>query len=177
MMAVKIWKLARRTYDKKVDARDRNEQRIYSLTLGQCSQALRNRMEAHHDWTTTDKASNVIGLLTIVQVCMTLSQTRKHEVHSLFDAKALVLSYKQSKTLSNHEYYEKFNDNVSTAERLGSDIGLHASRIASVVNHIAVNPDVPTPVERATARNTAKDAYLAIYFLMNSDRLNRHMPD
>ena len=127
-------------------------------------------MEAHRDWTTTDEASNVIGLLTIVQVCMTLRQTRKHKVHSLFDAEALVLSYKQSKMPSNHEYYEKFKDNVSTAERLGSDIGLHASRIASIVNHIAVNPDVPTAVERATARNTAKDAYLAICFLMNSDR-------
>ena len=91
-------------------------------------------------------------------------------MHSLFDVEALVLSYKQSNTLSNHEYYKKFKDNVSTAERLGSDIGLHASRIASIVNHIAVNPDVPTAVERATARNTAKDAYLAICFLMNSDR-------
>jgi hypothetical protein len=91
-------------------------------------------------------------------------------VHSLFDVEALVLSYKQSKTLFNHKYYEKCKDNVFTAERLGSDIGLHASRIASIVNHIAVNPDVPTAVERATARNTAKDAYLAICFLMNSDR-------
>ena len=116
VMAVEISKMARCTYNKKMEARDRNEQRIYSLTLGQCSQALHNRMEAHRDWTTTDEASNVIGLLTIVQVCMTLRQTRKHEVHSLFDAEALVLSYKQSKTLSNHEYYEKCKDNVSTAE-------------------------------------------------------------
>jgi hypothetical protein len=91
-------------------------------------------MEAHRDWTTTDQTSNVISMLTIVQVCMTLRQTRKYEVHSLFDAEALVLSYKQSKTLSNHKYYEKFKDNVSTAERLGSDIGLHASCIASIMN-------------------------------------------
>ena len=71
---------------------------------------------------------------------------------------------------SNHEYYEKFKDSVATAKRLGSDIGLHASRIASILNHIAVNPDVPTAVKRTTAHNTAKDEYLAIYFLMNSDK-------
>ena len=76
-MAVEIWKMSRRTYNKKVEGRERNEQRIYALTLGQCSQALRNRMEAHQDWTAADEASNVIGLLTIVQVCMTLRQTRK----------------------------------------------------------------------------------------------------
>ena len=101
---------------------------------------------------------------------MPLRQTQKHEVHSLFDAEALVLSYKQSKTLFNHESYEKFKNNVSTAERLSSDIRLHASRITSIVNHIAVNPDVLTAVERTTARNTTKDAYLAICFLMNSDK-------
>ena len=49
VMAVGIWKMARRTYDKKMEARDRNKQPIYALTLGQCSQALRNRMEAHLD--------------------------------------------------------------------------------------------------------------------------------
>jgi hypothetical protein len=72
----------------------------------------------------------------------------------------------------NHEYYsEKFKDSVATAERLGSDIGLHDSCIiTSILNHIAVNPDVPTAVERTTARNTAKDEYMAIYFLMNSNK-------
>jgi hypothetical protein len=34
VMAVEIWKMARRTYDKKTEARDRNDQRIYALTLG-----------------------------------------------------------------------------------------------------------------------------------------------
>jgi hypothetical protein len=68
VMVMEIWKMARCTYDKKLEARGRNEQRIYVLTLGQCSQALRNRMEAHHDWTTTDRDSDVIGLLTIIQI-------------------------------------------------------------------------------------------------------------
>ena len=168
-MAVEIWKMSRRTYNKKVEGRERNEQRVYALTLGQCSQALRNRMEAHQDWTATDQASNVIGLLTIVQVCMTLRQTRKHEVHSLFEAETLVLTYKQNKKTSNHEYYEKFKDNVATAERLGSNIGMQPSRIASILRGVADDPDVPTDIERLRAQDTAKDEYLAICFLMNSD--------
>ena len=47
-------------------------------------------------------------------------------------SEAFMLNYKQSKQTSNHEYYEKFKDSVATTERLGSDIGLHASRIASI---------------------------------------------
>jgi hypothetical protein len=78
-------------------------------------------MEAHQDWNDHDEDSNVIGLLTIIQVCMTLRQTRKNEVHSLFDAEAAILSYKQNKN-SNHDYFEKFKDNVSTAERTSDSI-------------------------------------------------------
>ena len=66
--------------------------------------------------------------------------------------------------------YCKCRDSVATAERLSSDIGLHASRIASIFNDIDVDPDVPTAVKRATARNTAKDEYLAICLLINSDK-------
>jgi hypothetical protein len=160
--------MARRTYDKKLEGRDRNEQRIYALTLGQCSQALRNRMEAHNDWNDTDRRSSVIGLLTIVQVCMTLRQTRKHEVHSLFEAETTVFAYKQ-KLVSNHEYYEKFKDNVANAERLGSDIGQHMGRITTILNKTAADSSAPTIAERAAAQLTAKDEYLAICFIMNSD--------
>jgi hypothetical protein len=169
-MVVEIWKMARHAYEKKSESRERNEQRIYALTLGQCSQALRNRMEAHQDWTDTDNDSNVVGLLTIIQICMTLRQTRKHEVHSLFEAEAFVLNYKQGKMVSNHDYYEKFKDSVATAERLGSDIGQHNVRVTAIINETAVDPDVPTDAERSTAQDTAKDAYLAICFLMNSDK-------
>jgi hypothetical protein len=155
-MVIEIWKMSRRTHDKKIEALDRNEQGICSLTLGQCSKALRNRMH--------DKDSNIIGLLTIIQVCMTLCQTCKNEVHSLFEAEAAILSYKQNKT-SNHDTFEKFKDNVSTAERLGSDI-----RQQSILDDIADNAEEPTAIELGIARRAAKDRYLAICFLMNSDQ-------
>jgi hypothetical protein len=44
------WKVALRKYDNQVKARKRNTDRAYGLFLGQCSQALRNRMEADSNW-------------------------------------------------------------------------------------------------------------------------------
>lgn len=170
MMQIEMWKIARRTYDKKLEARERNSQRIYALTLGQCSQALRNRMEAHQNWNNVDTTSSVVGLLTIIQICMTLRQTRKHEVHSLLEAEANVLAHKQGKNVSNHDYYEKFKDSVATAERLGSVIGTHPTRIEAILQDSAVDAANPTDAERNAARTAAKDQYLAICFLMNSDK-------
>jgi hypothetical protein len=36
------WKIAMRTYEKKMEARIRNSHRVYALLIGQCSQALCN---------------------------------------------------------------------------------------------------------------------------------------
>jgi hypothetical protein len=127
-------------------------------------------MEAHADWIITDAASNVMGLLSIIQQCMTLQQTRKHVIHSLFDAKTLVLKYVQGRTTSNHDYFEKFKDNVLTAERLGSEIRMHSQRVDAILNDIASNPNNSTGAEMARAKATAKDSYLATCILMNSDR-------
>jgi hypothetical protein len=127
-------------------------------------------MEAHTGWTTTDVASDVMGLLSIIQQCMTSRQTRKHSIHSLFDAEALVLKYTQSRSMSNHEYFEKFKDNVATAERLGGEIGVQTQRVDAILINIAVDNDIPTEAEVEHAKSIAKDRYIATVFLMNSER-------
>jgi hypothetical protein len=55
-----LWKMAWCTYEKQLKARHCNSARVYALVIGQCSQALCNRMEANDQWSTINKASNVI---------------------------------------------------------------------------------------------------------------------
>jgi hypothetical protein len=126
-MAIEGWKFEIKEYLYKVKARADNSQRIYGLTLWQCTPAIRSPMEAHATWEVVDDASDVMGLLGIIQQCMTSRQTRKNKVHSLFDAEASVLKYSQSRTTSTHDYFEKCKDNVATAERMGSEIGMQQS--------------------------------------------------
>jgi hypothetical protein len=115
VMQLERWKMGMRNHNKNLQSRHRNMQRIYSLILGQCSQALRNRLEAHRNWAATNAISHVIELLTIIQMCMILRQTRKYETRSLLlDAEAMVLAYKHGKNESNHDYYEKIKDNIAT---------------------------------------------------------------
>ena len=42
----KLWRMACRAYEKQTEAHHCNSYRVYALVLRQCSQALRNRMEA-----------------------------------------------------------------------------------------------------------------------------------
>jgi hypothetical protein len=141
LMDMERWKIDIKEYvSKKAKARESDSQRIYALVLGQCSPVIRSQMEAHQDWNTADDASYVMQLLKIIQQCMTLCQTRQHAIHSLFDAEALVMKkYTQGKTTSNHDYFEKFKDNVSTADQLGSEIGMQSQRIEAILNNIAID--------------------------------------
>jgi hypothetical protein len=68
------------------------------------------------------------------------------------------------------EYYNQFKDLVSNAEWLGSDIGLNSERVDANVQEIAADPDMPTEAEWEQARARAKDEYLAVAFLLNSDK-------
>ena len=167
-----LWKMARRTFEKHTEARRRNSSRVYALVIGQCSQALRNRMEADERWGRINDASDVMELLQLIQNCMIQRQTRQKPTHSLLDAEVQVYAFKQQ-NLANNEYYEKFKDLVTIAERLGSDIGAHSDRVDATLEEIAADPDVPTDAEREQARERAKDQFLAVMFLMNSDR-NRY---
>mmetsp|Transcript_15602 Transcript_15602/g.22623 ORF Transcript_15602/g.22623 Transcript_15602/m.22623 type:complete len:212 (-) Transcript_15602:6-641(-) len=72
--------------------------------------------------------------------------------------------------MSNHVYYEKFKDNIMTAERLGGQIGVHEKRIDKALIEIAANPRQPSENEIVRAKAMAKDKYLAVCFIMNSDR-------
>ena len=125
-------------------------------------------MEASDTWGHINDASDIMGLLQLIQNCMIQRQTCQKPIHSLLDAEAQVYGCKQ-KTLPNNEYYEKFKDLVTNADRLGSTIGVHPQRVDMILTGIATDPDLPTNAELEQAREVAKDQFLAIMFLLNCD--------
>jgi hypothetical protein len=95
VVAIELWKLLRRTYGKKSEIRRKNSERVYALVLGQCSQALRNRMEAHDDWECINTDSNVMELLEPIQTCMMQQQTRRYSIHTLYAGTSQVYAFCQ----------------------------------------------------------------------------------
>jgi hypothetical protein len=156
MVEFELWKMARRTYEKQLEARQCNASRVYALIIGQCSQALRNRMEANEQWERINETSDVMDLLQLIQNCMTQQQTRQKPVHTLMDAEAQIYGFRK-KNLANNEYYDKFKDLVTIAKCLGSNIGAQTDRVEAILQTIAADPDVPTEAEQAQAQDQAKD--------------------
>ncbi len=86
-MEVKLWEMNLKEYKKKVRAWSTNSDLVSTLLLGQCLQAMRNRLEAHKDWAIIDEATDVIGLLKMLQHCMGDKQTHWYPILTLMEAR------------------------------------------------------------------------------------------
>mmetsp|Transcript_10843 Transcript_10843/g.13049 ORF Transcript_10843/g.13049 Transcript_10843/m.13049 type:complete len:102 (+) Transcript_10843:380-685(+) len=62
-----IWKLDMRDYRDKTKKRDKNNAKAFALILGQCSRAVRDRIEASSTWQGINDESDVIGLLKLIR--------------------------------------------------------------------------------------------------------------
>jgi hypothetical protein len=153
--------MTRRIYEKHAEAHHQNSSQVYALVIGQCSQALWNRMEASKRWNHINEASDIMELFQLVQNCMIQQQTCQKLIHSLLDTEAQVYSFRQ-KDLMNNKYYKKFKDLVTNAEWLGSEIRAHLDRVETILEEIAHDPDMP--------RENKPMIWLAVLFLMNSDK-------
>jgi hypothetical protein len=103
---------------------------------------------------------------------MTQHQMHQKPVHTLMKAKAQVYAFRQ-RALANNEYYDKFKDLVSNTKCLSSNIGNHTSRVNTILQaipEIAAGGWEATEAETTQAQETVKDQYLAVMFLVNSDK-------
>ena len=110
------WKIAFREYERKRQARQRNEHRVYALILGQCLLALRNWMEADAEWSVINGCTDVMGLLRLIQKSVTQRQTLRYPDSTLLDAMDSFYQFKQGENMDNHDYYEEFKDRKNIAE-------------------------------------------------------------
>jgi hypothetical protein len=148
VIEVTRWKLQMSSHMKLVEARARNLGKAYSLVLGQCSNALRSRLEAHQHWDSINDGSDLMGLLSIIQACMVQRETRGYDIEAIQQAERRALTFKQTKWMSDYDYYQKFKDLVEDAERMGGEIGQPSKKIEAEAVRIAEDPEDITTAEK-----------------------------
>jgi hypothetical protein len=165
---IEIWKLMFKSQHVKRETRDELKKQAYAVVLGQCSQAIRDRLEASNTWEAINTSSDVISLLELIRSCLFSGATTRHEVHALQDAEDNFLGLKQTTNMSNADYLDKFKTYLQIYEYLGGEVGGSEANIARYID--ATDPDNPTADEMSLATATAKSEYLAVRFLRRSDQ-------
>lgn len=159
------WKLDFQEYRKKLADRERNMGKVYSLVLGQCAPTIRDRIEASADWESINNSSDAIKLLVLIRQSLYQRATRRKPTHALIEAEIALMRFHQHERMTNSEYLELLRELVEVYEHLGGEPGVSRTR----VNTLLQDPDKATKAERAKAKADAREEYLAVLLLLNSD--------
>jgi len=168
MVQIKTWEFQMKQRFHEEFKRTQLSKLAYATVLGQCSQAVRDRIEASNTWASISSTNDVIGLLKLLRISLFSGATSRHVIHSIQEAQERFHAFRQSKHMSDADYLARFKNLHDAMVSLGGDVGTVAMPPRTYLLH-AIDPDNPTPDELDTARLQVREEYLGIKFVRHAD--------
>jgi len=139
--------------------------------MGQCSQAVRDRLKALDAWSNIVTTKDVIELLREIRMAMCQQTTNQAPVHSLIDAESALHKFRQTENMSNAACLEKSKGLIEVCEHARGEPGTSAQQVADFTDMDGVNRNDAVAVATAAARGqaAARDNCLATLLLLWSN--------
>eukprot|EP00978_Attheya_sp_CCMP212_P038666 scaffold193831_cov29-Attheya_sp.AAC.2 len=152
---------------------EENLKTLYSLVWGQCTDAIRTRIEALDNYQTMESDADGIELLRMIKDLVFNFQSQKYLPLALDESKARFYYYKQGKYSTPQVYLEQFQNMVDVIEHSGGTIGDEPGVVNMIMASRNLNMAAIPPEDLAVIMKEARDQCLAMSFLARSDR-NRY---
>jgi hypothetical protein len=150
--------------------------KVYTLTLGQCTQTLKDKLKKDRHWESIPLAYNPIGLLQLIEKYV-LKQTESHYPYLVVQEEMQsMLNFSQGEDMSLGMFYEKFTTRVAIADRAGcifttpALLDVEADVMFSSDDGGTTSYESLTLDQKATVNKTCRDKYLATLYLMRSGK-------
>jgi hypothetical protein len=164
-------KNAYRTYREDEQRLIGNRGKVYMLIIGQCTQALKDKLKEDVDWQAISDGYDSIRLMALIEKYV-LKQTESHYPYlAVQEESRSMLNFAQGDDMTIGAYYEKFITRTSIFERQGcSFVNQHLLDTEVVILYPGQTYDALTPEEKARTQKIARDKYLGTLFLMRSGK-------
>mmetsp|Transcript_36995 Transcript_36995/g.52267 ORF Transcript_36995/g.52267 Transcript_36995/m.52267 type:complete len:1117 (-) Transcript_36995:618-3968(-) len=169
----------RRIWDEKIKLHVKREmvleegiQKLYSVVWGQCTDAMQARLEGIREHGAIAATLDGIGLLKEIKSVAFQFENQKYQPVSVHMAVRRFYLMSQGNS-NNHDYLEKFNNNVELIEVNGGELGTANVLVESELTKLGLNTTTATVEQRKEAKKAARQAYLSTAFMLGSDR-NRY---
>ena len=159
-VAFERWKYEYKEYMSKVQEYTNFRSGLYNLVMGQCSEALKERLKSHEDF--LDANQNGIALLTLICSLLHTFEERRKLADSLSDVKMAFYKLRQGKYMKLERYHELFLAQVEVMDEVGVTIPDSALIQQVAEQH---GRGVATAADRAEAKQIA----LAIQFIKGTN--------
>lgn len=166
----RIWEKNADAYVKRLTTMEENVKTLYSLVWGQCSDIMRQKIEALDDFEVMKATGDGIGLLRAIKTMSFSFQSQKYLPHALHDIKRRFYTCSQGKMNTTQAYLEQFQNIVDAIHHSGGSVGQEPGIEMAIAEELGVEIDDLPKDERNDIKKQAQERYLAVAFLLGSDR-------
>lgn len=144
-----------------------NLKTIYSLVWGQCTEYMRQKIEATDDYEEMSEGFDSIMLLkTIKDIAYSFQGQNKDLAQALHEAKRRFYLIAQGRSATTQQYLEQFTNMVDVVEHSGGQVGIEPALESALAEERGKNVEDLTPQERVEAQSR----YLGAAFILGADK-------
>ncbi len=144
----------------------------YKTVYNQCSQEVKDKLEAANDWERIQQEQSLHKLIQKVeQICVGFDD-HKQEVFNLVQALKTLFLYTQGEKQGVDKYARNFRSLWDTVEAFGGSPGVHRGLVDTMLSDPNYVRDVNnvTEAKRAAAEETAAEAVKAVMLISGADK-------
>ena len=161
----RIWEKEVDEYVKRKCNLEENVKTIYSLVWGQCSDIMRQKLEALDNFNTIKAEGNGVDLLKAIKSLTFNFQSQKYLPHSIHESKRRFYLFSQGK-MTTVAYHEQFLNIVEVISTIDGSIGVDPGTQKMVAREKGKTLADLTDADRLEA----EERYLAVAFILGADR-------
>ena len=150
-----------------------NKSSLYSVVMGQCTDAMKAKLKGISAYSTTDENSDVIELLKLIRQSTFDFQSNQYPFLAIHTSLKLFFGQFQGYHQPVSEYMDVFMSNKNMLEHCGAQIGNHPDLQTYLLIESNIDPVTATNDQKLLATNNAIEVYCAIAFLCGLNR-NRY---
>jgi hypothetical protein len=172
MAVKKRWEEQLKQWGQRVDAMENNITKLYNLVWGQCSDALRAKIEAQSEFAAIrDHPMEGIELLKLIKTISFKFEPQVYKPMAIDDAVYKFVTSRQGKHTTTAEYLEHFQNNLDVLEAVGADMGPHRGMVSmvtgdqvTITENQGINGATPAQIIEANERS------IAVAFINKADK-------
>jgi hypothetical protein len=162
-----------RTYRERNASLVKYRDQTHSLVLGQCSQLLKDKMKQDLDWTTVSISYDPLTLYRLIEKTVLAQTEDQYPFATVCDQEMSFYSFRQSDTMGNPQWYERFNAKVDVGVAIGvtrqhKALLEYVAQEQNTTGTIVVTFDSLTTIEQDIVRKDAEERFISYAFLRQS---------
>ena len=167
---IRIWEKLVDEHVKRLSHLTENIKTLYSLVWGQCSDVMRQKIEAHATYAAIYNSGDGLGLLRALKTTAFHFQGQKYIGHSVQEALKRYYNCAQGKFATTQSYMEHFQNTLDVVVHCGGTIAGNPGMEDSIIAERGLTLVDLTAAVRADIKADAVARTTAVAFLLGCDR-------